>query len=89
MVVYKPVDMRNRMSDFDKIEQIRIIANTMATWSGPVDSKAFRDYGRKILEILEFEEDEIDESMDGYHASALASVGWGTDEDYGYADEVL
>ena len=26
---------------------------------------------------------EPDESMDGDHASALASCGWGTDEDYG------
>lgn len=25
--------------------------------------------------------------MDGDAASALASIGWGTDEDYGYADE--
>ena len=28
--------------------------------------------------------DHYDESMDGDHASALASIGWGTDEDYGY-----
>ena len=28
--------------------------------------------------------DEYDDSMDGDHASALASCGWGTDEDYGY-----
>jgi len=27
--------------------------------------------------------DHYDESMDGDHASALASIGWGTDEDYG------
>lgn len=26
---------------------------------------------------------EIDDGMDGDHASALASAGWGTDEDYG------
>jgi len=25
--------------------------------------------------------------MDGDHASALASAGWGTDEDYGYASD--
>jgi len=29
------------------------------------------------------EEDDYDDSMDGDTASALASVGWGTDEDYG------
>ena len=28
--------------------------------------------------------DDYDDSMDGDHASALASCGWGTDEDYGY-----
>lgn len=27
--------------------------------------------------------DEIDDSMDGDESSALASIGWGTDEDYG------
>jgi len=27
--------------------------------------------------------DEYDDGMDGDHASALASAGWGTDEDYG------
>ena len=28
-------------------------------------------------------DDEFDDSMDGDHDSALASIGWGTDEDYG------
>ena len=31
--------------------------------------------------------DEIDDSMDGDHESALSSAGWGTDEDYGYYGE--
>lgn len=31
--------------------------------------------------------DEVDDSMDGDHESALASAGWGTDEDYGYYGE--
>lgn len=31
-------------------------------------------------------EDWYDDSMDGDHASALASCGWGTDEDYGCYD---
>lgn len=26
----------------------------------------------------------LDDSMDGDHDSAMASCGWGTDEDYGY-----
>lgn len=31
-----------------------------------------------------WDDDWFDDSMDGDHASALASAGWGTDEDYGY-----
>ena len=34
-----------------------------------------------------FMEDDCDDSMDGDHESALASAGWGTDEDYGYYGE--
>jgi hypothetical protein len=41
-----------------------------AIWDGMIDS---------------LESDEADPGdMDGDHASALASAGWGTDEDYGY-----
>jgi len=36
-----------------------------------------------IQELLE----DYDDSMDGDHDSALASAGWGTDEDYGYYGE--
>lgn len=28
--------------------------------------------------------DDVDDSMDGDHDSAMESCGWGTDEDYGY-----
>lgn len=31
--------------------------------------------------------DEYDDDMDGDHDSAMASAGWGTDEDYGYYGE--
>ena len=31
----------------------------------------------------EDEDEDYDESMDGDHETALASAGWGTDEDYG------
>lgn len=41
------------------------------------------DCAEQVLAEPEPEPDEIDESMDGDHASALASAGWGTDEDYG------
>lgn len=34
-----------------------------------------------VLSSLQYDQD-YDDSMDGDHATALASVGWGTDEDY-------
>ena len=38
--------------------------------------------------IEENVDDDYDDSMDGDHASGLASAGWGTDEDYGdYGDD--
>lgn len=30
---------------------------------------------------------DYDDSMDGDHDSAMASAGWGTDEDYGYMEQ--
>ena len=36
-----------------------------------------------VYDVLESYPD-LDESMDGDHDSAMASAGWGTDEDYGY-----
>jgi DNA-binding transcriptional regulator LsrR (DeoR family) len=35
------------------------------------------------------EQDECDESMDGDFDSAMASAGFGTDEDYGFAEDML
>ena len=37
----------------------------------------------------EVEDDSFDDSMDGDAESALASAGWGTDEDYGCYGEDL
>ena len=47
------------------------------------------------LSDYEVEDDSFDDSMDGDAESALASAGWGTDEDYGcygedfHADEAV
>jgi hypothetical protein len=42
-------------------------------------------------DLLEQQEDhdadDYDDSMDGDHDSAMASAGWGTDEDYGGGDD--
>ena len=35
------------------------------------------------------DDEDYDDSMDGDAGSALASAGWGTDEDYGSADEMM
>ena len=39
------------------------------------------------IELWEDEEDEEDDDMDGDWDSAMASAGYGTDEDYGYFGE--
>jgi hypothetical protein len=47
-----------------------------------------KDSERLVEELEEFRGSDpmepLDESMDGDHESALASAGFGTDEDYGY-----
>ena len=49
------------------------------------------DFGSlRVVSVDLIEEDsEYDESMDGDFDSAMASAGFGTDEDYGYAEDVL
>ena len=42
------------------------------------------DLGSVAEVVKDYEEDNYDDSMDGDEASALASAGFGTDEDYGY-----
>ena len=40
------------------------------------------------LEMMHYPQDSYDDPMDGDAASALASAGWGTDEDYGYSGDI-
>ena len=42
---------------------------------------------RAISQIIEDQDQRYNDDMDGDHASALASAGFGTDEDYGYYGE--
>ena len=42
------------------------------------------DLGSVAEVVKDYEEDNYDDSMDGDHDSAMASAGFGTDEDYGY-----
>ncbi len=41
----------------------------------------------QVLDALEVDAADYDDSMDGDWDSAMASAGFGTDEDYGYAGE--
>ncbi len=52
-----------------------------------------QEIAEQALEEVDFyqndaEPDGCDESMDGDHQSALASAGWGDDEDYGSYDSL-
>jgi hypothetical protein len=38
-------------------------------------------------EFVQYEDRDYDDSMDGDFDSAMASAGYGTDEDYGYSGE--
>ena len=65
------------IDSFNTREEAEKMANEYSvTYNGPV----------AIVEVEdEWEDDyDYDDSMDGDHESALASCGWGTDEDYGY-----
>ena len=42
------------------------------------------DIGVDTDDLLEDEDSDFDDSMDGDFDSAMASAGYGTDEDYGY-----
>ncbi len=52
--------------------------------SGDSLQQALDDF---IFNAEEMATPEPDDSMDGDHESALASAGWGTDEDYGGGDD--
>ena len=40
------------------------------------------EWVNSVEDEMGYSDDYYDDSMDGDHASALASVGWGVDEDY-------
>lgn len=54
--------------------------------TGETEDEAINDLFEQRDESAD-SEDYYDDSMDGDHESALASAGWGTDEDYGGGDE--
>ncbi len=61
----------------DKDQLIR----DLLMWMSETDVEEFAERNG----LLDDEEGaDVDDSMDGDHDSAMASVGWGTDEDYGH-----
>jgi hypothetical protein len=81
----------------DKDQLIR----DLLMWMSESEVEDFAAHSGVLSDILEVEEEEIRSDyeanrtyervmadVDGDHASALASAGWGTDEDYGYSGDV-
>jgi hypothetical protein len=65
--------------------QAGLIADFVNSAIGSVN---WRELAEHYAEDEESEDDSEDDSMDGDAASALASAGLGTDEDYGYTGDV-
>jgi len=63
----------------DKDQLIR----DLLMWMSESDVEDFAD-NSGLLDNEDEDEAEPDDSMDGDHDSAMASAGWGTDEDYGH-----
>jgi len=75
----------------DAIDQGTINKDSLITdLLGYLSEAEVEDFVRKndLLEAVGMkEEEDYDDSMDGDFDSAMASAGWGTDEDYGGCDE--
>jgi len=69
------------MYDEDGREWMVDYSEAYETWEG--ESEADGDG----WDGFTYESEDMDESMDGDHDSAMESAGWGTDEDYGYYGE--
>ena len=75
--MYNLIWNNETIDSFNTREEAEKMANEYSVaYNGPVAVVEVED---------EWEDDyDYDDSMDGDHESALASCGWGTDEDYGY-----
>jgi len=68
------------IDSFDTREEAEQMANEYSVaYNGPVAVVEVDDE-----DVIYDDDYDYDDSMDGDHESALASCGWGTDEDYGY-----
>jgi hypothetical protein len=72
------------MGYFSNLHQSIIELHEDGVSLGEIAIRLKVDLGSVAEVIKDYEEDNYDDSMDGDHDSAMASAGFGTDEDYGY-----
>ena len=60
------------------------------SYEDDVNYSDYNDFNEMVEDGADdFWYDNVDDSMDGDHDSAMTSCGWGTDEDYGsYGDDI-
>ena len=68
-----------RLQDAVQFIMVELLKERLDNWTA-------NEGEREAAEQEDYYDDTPDDSMDGDHASALASCGWGTDEDYGCYD---
>ncbi|MGA1670599.1 MAG: hypothetical protein ACO39F_06895 [Candidatus Nanopelagicaceae bacterium] len=89
MVEVKETDMSANIilyaSDFDNIHVYHYMCERLGLMNGEKYPSQIEIRANGVDSY--FHEEENDDSMDGDHDSAMASAGWGTDEDYGYYGE--
>lgn len=78
---------------FNALEELQMEDQVIAMFEdGYTDEEIARAFNLPLEEveyILDgYVDDSFDDSMDGDHESALASAGFGTDEDYGLISEM-
>lgn len=77
------VTQEEQQRDIDFNEVLEACADEAGGW---IENGLNGDYCDMFF-CMAYESNDLDESMDGDHESALASAGFGTDEDYGGCDE--
>lgn len=80
--------MSNRDRALELVESGMVSAEDMLTmalkYMSEDDVEDMLDANELSARFQEDADEDYDDSMDGDHESALASAGFGTDEDYGY-----
>ena len=70
-------------------KRIRVGNGSVGWLEHEVEDWLAQRMANRVEDERETTNDDYDDSMDGDNASALASAGWGTDEDYGGGSDRL